>query len=88
MLETNIKKVATQVPTPVTPTTPQSPISGGTYTVGGNKATSAPGKSLAAPRTQIIPAVTIPAKASLLQTPLRNRHLTMRYSRSAAESWV
>lgn len=36
MLETNIKKVATQVPTPVTPTTPQSPISGGTYTVGGN----------------------------------------------------
>ena len=34
MLETNIKKVATQVPTPVTPTTPQSPISGGT--VGGN----------------------------------------------------
>lgn len=59
MLETNIKKVATQVPTPVTPTTPQSPISGGTYTVGGNKATSAaantnysgsydPGKSLAA----------------------------------------
>ena len=59
MPETNIKKVATQVPTPVTPTTPQSPISGGTYTVGGNKATSAaantnysgsydPGKSLAA----------------------------------------
>jgi hypothetical protein len=36
MLETNIKKVATQVPAPVTPTTPQSPISGGTYTVGGN----------------------------------------------------
>lgn len=36
MLETNIKKVATQVPTPATPTTPQSPISGGTYTVGGN----------------------------------------------------
>ena len=36
MLETNIKKVATQVPTPVTPTTPQSLISGGTYTVGGN----------------------------------------------------
>lgn len=38
MLETNIKKVATQVPTPVTSTTPQSPISGGTYTVGGNYA--------------------------------------------------
>lgn len=59
MLETNIKKVATQVPTPVTPTTPQSPISGGTYTVGGKKETSAaantnysgsydPSKSLAA----------------------------------------
>lgn len=35
MLETNIKKVGTQVPTPATPATPQNPTSSGTYTVGG-----------------------------------------------------